>query len=97
VLEAVLDLADAGGVGFYSVDAQASFDDLRVSKLAPAGEAQVPEATVNSFWFNENFQREPSYWRAFQGEADAAPWPVVPMTIALPCLAQSPAMSAVAV
>ncbi len=78
VMEAMLDLVDEGGVGFYSVDAQASFDDLRVLKLEPSNDVQVPEATVNSYWFNESFQREPSYWRAFQDEKDAAPWPVVP-------------------
>lgn len=78
VLETVQDLAGEGGVGFYSVDAQASFDDLRVLKLAPGNEAHVPEATVNSFWFNEGFQSESAYWNAFQGEAPSAPWLVVP-------------------
>lgn len=77
VLEAVLDLANEGGIGFYSVDAQASFDDLCVLKLEPDKNVQIPEATVNSYWFNETFQRESSYWSSLQGASAAPPWPVV--------------------
>jgi S1-C subfamily serine protease len=78
VLEAVLDLASEGGVGFYSVDAQASFDDLHVLKLDSGKDVQAPEATVNSYWFNESFQSESAYWNAFQEETPAPPWPVTP-------------------
>jgi S1-C subfamily serine protease len=77
VLEAVLDLARQGGIGFYSVDSQASFDDLRVLKLQADAKEQPAEATMNSYWFNESFERASSHWGAFLGQAPAPPWPTV--------------------
>jgi hypothetical protein len=78
VLEAVLDVAGQGGIGLYSVDSQASFDDLRVSKLKADAKDQLPEVTVNSYWFNADFQRPSNYWGAFLGQNPAPPWFTVP-------------------
>ena len=77
VLEAVLDLAPEGGVGFYSVDSQAAFDDLRVLKLESDNEKQTPDVSVNSYWFNADFQRASDYWAAFKGALPAPPWKTV--------------------
>ena len=77
VLEAVLELAREGGVGFYSVDSAASFDDAEVAALKPEAGARNPEATLRSFWFSDSFAKESEFWSC-PGETAAEPWPLVP-------------------
>jgi serine protease Do len=67
-----------GRVGFYSVDAQASFDDAEVKKLEPGERADRPAAGLKSFWFTETFMEDHGFWRAYRKGADAAPWKFLP-------------------
>jgi S1-C subfamily serine protease len=77
VLEAALELAREGGVGFYSVDSSATFDDAEVAELKPEAGARTPEATLRSFWFSDSFAKESEFWQV-AGETEAEPWPLVP-------------------
>ncbi len=78
VLEAFTDGAPEGGVGFYSVDSQASFREARVTALAGEGPGKAGDATLRSFWFREGFLADPDYLQAYAGSAPAAPWLLVP-------------------
>lgn len=81
VLEAALPQARSGRIGFYSVDSRAAFGGARVTAVAApeqqaAAAAAVPAeaAALQSFWFTENFAKQPSRWEACADWKPTAPW-----------------------
>lgn len=82
VLEAAMEQPLGGRVGFYSVDAQAAFDDAAVCKVEagerPAGPAGGPPAALRSFWFTEPFEGDHGFWQPLSKGAAAPPWNFVP-------------------
>jgi len=77
VLEATARQPAGGRVGFYSVDAQASFDDAAVSKVEAGERKPGQEATLRSFWLSDQFAEDSGYWRALAKGAAAPPWAVL--------------------
>ncbi|MCX7803826.1 MAG: trypsin-like peptidase domain-containing protein [Planctomycetota bacterium] len=76
-LDAWLPIPARGRIGFYSVDSKASFDDVLLSPLKGNWNAPPPSSPPLSFWFTENFNRGGEFWRSYEGEKPAPPWPVI--------------------
>ncbi|MCY3019769.1 MAG: PEGA domain-containing protein, partial [Planctomycetota bacterium] len=74
VVEASLPQARHGRVGFYSVDSRASFDDALVTAVVAPERPAAPSAPLQSFWFTESFQKQPTAWQACADWKPAAPW-----------------------
>jgi S1-C subfamily serine protease len=74
VLSASTEFAGAGGVGFYSVDSRASFDDALVAELADTEPPPTQRAVLQSFWFTAQFAKDGSLWEPYLDGQPAAPW-----------------------
>ncbi len=66
-----------GRIGLYSVDSRASFDDILIAPLKGNWDAFPPTSPPPAFWFTENFNRGGEFWRSYEEEKSAPPWPVV--------------------
>ncbi len=79
ILEATTDRILGGGIGFYSVDSRASFDDVRVTAVS-GGEKRKPgkQVSLRSFWVTDPFAENSGLWQARDDGAPGVPWPVVP-------------------
>jgi hypothetical protein len=80
VLETRMPQSRRGRVGFYSVDSRAAFDDALVTGTEAGATAQKREAietaTLQSFWFTEQFVKQPAFWRAYEDAKPSPPWPL---------------------
>jgi len=79
VLEATTDQILSGGIGFYSVDSRASFDDVRVTAVS-GGDGRKPakQVSLRSFWITDPFAKDSGLWQSRDDATPGVPWPVVP-------------------
>ncbi len=73
-------IARSGRIGFYAVDAQASFAEARVLGLAaPDQDIELDDSlAVHSFWFTDRFAEHEGLWQAYHQQDKTSPWRLSP-------------------
>ncbi len=77
VFYTVADHSSAGRVGFYSVESQPSFDDVKVIQIGAIGDENATGTNdgVLSYWFTEHFNFDSKNWYQYQDiPANPRPW-----------------------
>jgi hypothetical protein len=74
VLEATTDGMHSGGMGFYSVDSKASFDDVVVTEIERGRKKEADKVSLKSFWFSERFSEISGFWQPFKDLKPDDPW-----------------------